>query len=337
MKRAGSGVLVKKDVTPPLRVTRSLVSTKPEDAHAEGRVLLLEFDSLVILNVYAQNNGWTPESMAKRREWDEELRGFLVGNVGDESNPDWLTRPRFGDSAKGSGTTLIASGTVLTINGLVKRGDLNGTQCEVVGFDSDRERYRVKVLKETHEELYVKPANLTGDEKAQTNEGTTTTSTTTPGKRKPLIWTGDLNACHREVDVTHPTFFLNQEAEGKKGKPAAPLPADVNDRGQPGFTVNERKRFDSLVMDAELVDAYRHLHGDKENAMTWFGHPGNERVGKYKGKGMRLDYFFLDEELTESIKECTQATDPFDLQKLSERPDDAFFGSDHAAVLLRLK
>ena len=26
-------------------------------------------------------------------------------------------------------------------------------------------------------------------------------------------WTGDLNVCHREVDVSHPTFFINSKAE----------------------------------------------------------------------------------------------------------------------------
>ena len=53
---------------------------------------------------------------------------------------------------------------------------------------------------------------------------------------KPLIWTGDLNACHREVDVSHPAFFANQKAEGKSGKAPVALPADPDDRGQPGFT-----------------------------------------------------------------------------------------------------
>ena len=36
---------------------------------------------------------------------------------------------------------------------------------------------------------------------------------------KPLIWTGDLNVCHREIDVTHPRFFATQKPDGRKGKP----------------------------------------------------------------------------------------------------------------------
>ena len=57
VKRAGCAVLVKKDVDV-ISVRRSLTAS-PGDAHDEGRVLLLEFRSFVLLNTYAQNNGWT--------------------------------------------------------------------------------------------------------------------------------------------------------------------------------------------------------------------------------------------------------------------------------------
>ena len=73
--------------------------------------------------------------------------------------------------------------------------------------------------------------------------------------------------------------------------------------------------------------------------MTWFGHPGVTQVGKYRGKGMRLDYFFVDEGdfVREKVESCVQATDGIPVAELAERPDRAFFGSDHCAVLLRLK
>ena len=51
---------------------------------------------------------------------------------------------------------------------------------------------------------------------------------------KPLIWTGDLNVCHKDIDVTHPRFFATQKPEGRKGKPPEPPPSDPNDFGQPG-------------------------------------------------------------------------------------------------------
>ena len=51
----------------------------PNEQHEDGRVLLLEFETFALLNTYAQNNGWTPESMAKRRRWDAEVKAFLLG------------------------------------------------------------------------------------------------------------------------------------------------------------------------------------------------------------------------------------------------------------------
>lgn len=244
IKRAGSGVLVKKDIDV-VSVRRGL--TRPGESHEEGRVLLLEFANSVLLNTYAQNNGWTAESMAKRRRWDAELRSFLTGES--------------------------------------------------------------EVRRATHPD----------------------------GRVKPLVWTGDLNACHREVDVTHPSFFLNQKPEGKKGGAPPPQPEDPDDRGQPGFTVNERRRFDDIVVAAKLVDAYRLLHGDAARRMTWFGHPGVVQVGKYRGKGMRLDYFFVDDALARRVVACVQATDGIPDGEMLERPDRAFFGSDHCAVYMRLR
>ena len=54
---------------------------------------------------------------------------------------------------------------------------------------------------------------------------------------KPLIWTGDLNVCHKDIDVTHPRFFATQKPEGRKGKPPEPPPSDPNDFGQPGVFI----------------------------------------------------------------------------------------------------
>ena len=70
--------------------------------------------------------------------------------------------------------------------------------------------------------------------------------------------------------------------------------------------------------------------------MTWFGHPGVTQVGKYRGKGMRLDYFWVDEALAARLEACEQATDDVPEKEMAERPDRAFFGSDHCAVYMRL-
>lgn len=262
-KRAGTAVLVKKDVDV-ISVRRSLTGgTSGGDgevsAHDEGRVLLLEFGTFVLLNMYAQNNGWTEESFAKRRRWDAELAAFVNGDATGATR-----RPRFDPTS-----------------------------------DSD--------------------------------------SPGTSRRFKPLMWTGDLNVCHREIDVTHPQFFATQKPEGRKGKPAPAPPADPGDVGQPGFTRNERTRFERLVTAHNLVDAYRRCVGDVKDAMTWMGHPGVVSVGKYRGMGMRLDYFMLEPELADRVDACEQATDGMGLAAMSERPASAFFGSDHCAVYLRLK
>ena len=62
-------------------------------AHDEGRVLLLEFRSFVLLNTYAQNNGWTQESFAKRRRWTREVAAFIAETrVGATPRPGLTTR-----------------------------------------------------------------------------------------------------------------------------------------------------------------------------------------------------------------------------------------------------
>ena len=74
-----------------------------------------------------------------------------------------------------------------------------------------------------------------------------------------------------------------------------------------------------------------------KDAMTWVGHPGVVAVGKYRGKGMRLDYFMVEAAIAGRIDVCEQATDGTGVGPLAERPDAAFFGSDHCAVYMRLK
>ncbi|KAI3936055.1 hypothetical protein MKW92_015773 [Papaver armeniacum] len=110
---------------------------------------------------------------------------------------------------------------------------------------------------------------------------------------KPLIWCGDLNVSHEELD----------------------------DCGQPGFTLNERKRFSTILSEGKLVDAYRSLHEEKDmdSGFSWSGNP----IGRYRGKRMRIDYFLVSEPLKDRILFV------FDLSA-------GFFGSDHCPVTLEL-
>ncbi|KAH9318481.1 hypothetical protein KI387_020250, partial [Taxus chinensis] len=57
---------------------------------------------------------------------------------------------------------------------------------------------------------------------------------------KPLIWCGDLNVSHEDIDVSHPEFFGNAKMAGY-------TPPNKEDCGQPGFTIGERRRFSTTL------------------------------------------------------------------------------------------
>ncbi|GAV90405.1 Exo_endo_phos domain-containing protein [Cephalotus follicularis] len=136
---------------------------------------------------------------------------------------------------------------------------------------------------------------------------------------KPLIWCGDLNVSHEEIDVSHPEFFSSARLNGY-------IPPNKEDCGQPGFTLAERKRFGAILKEGRLVDAYRFLHKEKdmERGFSWSGNP----IGKYRGKRMRIDYFVVSEKLKDRIVACEINGHGIELE--------GFIGSDHCPVSLEL-
>ncbi|KAH9613819.1 hypothetical protein KSS87_021710 [Heliosperma pusillum] len=148
---------------------------------------------------------------------------------------------------------------------------------------------------------------------------------------KPLIWCGDLNVryllltllailhIHEDIDVSHPEFFATAKMNGY-------IPPNNEDCGQPGFTISERKRFGAILKEGKLVDAYRHLHKEKdmECGFSWSGNP----IGKYRGKRMRIDYFLVSEKLKDRIVSCDIHGHGIELE--------GFYGSDHCPVTLEL-
>ncbi|KAL0355252.1 UNVERIFIED_CONTAM: DNA-(apurinic or apyrimidinic site) lyase [Sesamum radiatum] len=85
----------------------------------------------------------------------------------------------------------------------------------------------------------------------------------------------------------------------------------IQDCGQPGFTVSERKRFDSILKEGKLVDAYRYLHKDKDMER---GSPGQDTL--------------LGKKLKERIVACEMHGWGIELE--------GFYGSDHCPVSLEL-
>jgi hypothetical protein len=77
------------------------------------------------------------------------------------------------------------------------------------------------------------------------------------------MWAGDLNVSHKELDVTHPTFFRKQGA-GIVGGPLWPLRFFIDDvhvlnrlllgpEGQPGYTAMEQQLFTSALSQLGFV------------------------------------------------------------------------------------
>ncbi len=114
---------------------------------------------------------------------------------------------------------------------------------------------------------------------------------------KPVIYCGDLNVAHKEIDLKNP-------------KP---------NRGHAGFTDEERAKFDNVV-NSDLVDTFRYFYPDKEGAYSWWSYRFHARE---KNAGWRIDYFITSKSLIPRLEDAVIYSDAF--------------GSDHCPVGLILK
>ena len=96
-------------------------------------------------------------------------------------------------------------------------------------------------------------------------------------KQKPVIFCGDLNVAHTEIDLANPK-------------------ANV---GNHGFTPEERAGF-SNFMNAGFVDAFREFQLDG-NHYTWWSPMHNARN---RNIGWRIDYFCISQALRPNLKEA---------------------------------
>jgi exodeoxyribonuclease-3 len=84
--------------------------------------------------------------------------------------------------------------------------------------------------------------------------------------RKPVIWCGDLNCAHQEIDIWNP--------EGN--------------RCSAGFTEEERTSFSQTLRECALVDTFRWL----QPSVRAYSYIGHRHVQNYlQNRGWRLDYF----------------------------------------------
>lgn len=121
-------------------------------------------------------------------------------------------------------------------------------------------------------------------------------------KDKPVIFCGDLNVAHKEIDLKNP-----QTNKTTKSRP-----------GNAGFTDQERERFDK-ILEAGFIDTFRYLHPE-EIKYTWWSYMFHARS---KNVGWRIDYFCISKSLENNFKKA---------EILNE-----VLGSDHCPVKLEIE
>ncbi len=96
-------------------------------------------------------------------------------------------------------------------------------------------------------------------------------------RKKPVIFCGDLNVAHTEIDLTHP-------------KP--------NVRNH-GFTIEERTGFSAFV-EAGFLDTFRQFEKGGGH-YTWWSQMSNARA---RNVGWRIDYFLMSQALRPRLKKA---------------------------------
>ena len=115
-------------------------------------------------------------------------------------------------------------------------------------------------------------------------------------ENKPVVFCGDLNVAHKEIDLKNPK----------------------TNRKNAGFTDEEREKF-SILLEAGFVDTFRHFYPDMENIYSWWSYRAGARP---KNVGWRIDYFVVSECMKDRLVDAKILTE--------------IMGSDHCPVLLEM-
>ncbi|MBO4662400.1 MAG: exodeoxyribonuclease III [Bacteroidaceae bacterium] len=95
-------------------------------------------------------------------------------------------------------------------------------------------------------------------------------------RTKPVIYCGDLNVAHEEIDLKNPkTNHLNA-----------------------GFTDAEREKM-TLLLNSGFTDTFRHFHPDAADQYSWWSYRMNARA---RNIGWRIDYFIVSNRLMPQIQ-----------------------------------
>ena len=93
--------------------------------------------------------------------------------------------------------------------------------------------------------------------------------------KKPVVYCGDLNVAHQEIDLKNPK----------------------TNRMNPGFTDEEREKF-GVLLSAGFTDTFRHLYPDAVDAYSWWSFRTRARE---RNVGWRIDYFLCSDRIRDKI------------------------------------
>ena len=111
-------------------------------------------------------------------------------------------------------------------------------------------------------------------------------------EQKPVIFCGDLNVAHQEIDLKNPK----------------------TNRKNAGFTDEERAKM-TVVLSSGFTDTWRSLNPDTEGVYSWWSYRFNARKNN---AGWRIDYFIVSDRIVDQITDAKIHTE--------------IFGSDHCPV-----
>jgi exodeoxyribonuclease-3 len=95
-------------------------------------------------------------------------------------------------------------------------------------------------------------------------------------QNKPVIYGGDLNVAHKEIDLKNPK---------------------ANEKN-PGYTIEERTAFSELL-ENNFIDTYRYKYPDSVK-YSWWSYRFNARANN---AGWRIDYFVVSDRLKEKVED----------------------------------
>ncbi len=115
--------------------------------------------------------------------------------------------------------------------------------------------------------------------------------------QKPVVFCGDLNVAHKEIDLKNPK----------------------TNRKNAGFTDEEREKF-STILEHGYIDTFRYFYPDMTDIYSWWSYRFSARA---KNAGWRIDYFVVSDSMKDRLVDAKIHT--------------TIEGSDHCPVELEIR